>query len=339
MTEARRGARHDIGGTGGRQWLVTGAAGFIGARFVEACNRQRIGVVSVDDPGHFRARPEHAGIDFGRIVDRARLESWLGGREAADISAIVHLGARTDTTLLDETFFQRNIVECSQRLWSHAVRARIPLVYASSAATYGDGGLGYDDDESRIDRLRPLNPYGEAKRRFDAWVLARERAGEAPPAWSAFKLFNVYGFGERHKGAMASVVLHAYDQIRQSGGVRLFRSHRPHVAHGHQQRDFILVEDVVAALLFALDQPIRRGIYNLGTGRARTFLDLARAVFTALEGRERIEFVDTPLEIRDRYQYFTEARIEKLRGQGFDRPFTSLEDGIAAYVRRLVGAG
>ena len=223
-------------------------------------------------------------------------------------------------------------------LWAYCTAQALPLVYASSAATYGDGANGYDDDEALIPALKPLNPYGDSKQQFDLWALAEERAGRRPPSWSGFKFFNVYGFGERHKGAMASVVLHAFDQIRAGGDVRLFKSHRAGIADGHQKRDFIFVEDVVDVLHFALATPIPRGIYNLGTGTGRTFLDLARATFAALGAPERIEFIDMPVELRERYQYFTEARMERLRAAGYRTPFTTLEDGVRQYVSRLQGA-
>ncbi len=315
--------------------LVTGAAGFIGARFVASCIARGIPFLAADDPQHFRDRKEHREIAFGQVMDREALLPWLEAERPA-LRGIVHLGACTDTTQLDEVFLERVNVAYSKALWRFATQRRIPLVYASSAATYGDGGEGYDDDEGRIPRLRPLNPYGDSKQRFDRFVLAEETKGAAPPAWSGFKFFNVYGFGERHKGRMASVVLQAFDQIREHGRVRLFRSHRPGIADGHQSRDFVHVGDVVDVLHFALDRPLGRGLYNLGTGRARTFLDLAKATFAALGAEPRIEFVDTPADLRERYQYFTEARMEKLRAAGYGRPFTSLEDGVREYVRLLL---
>lgn len=315
--------------------LVTGAAGFIGARFVESCRARGIAVVAVDQTEHFGARKEHRTIDFGRVVDREQLLGWLDS-ERPGLAGIVHLGACTDTTEMDVAYLERVNVAYSQALWRAASREGIPFVYASSAATYGDGSQGYDDDESRIPLLRPLNPYGESKQRFDLWALAEEASGRRPPAWSGFKFFNVYGFGERHKGKMSSVVLQAFDQIRRTGEVTLFRSHRPGVADGHQTRDFVFVSDVVEVLHFALATPLRRGIYNLGTGRGRTFLDLANATFAALGAPPRIAFIDTPAAIRDRYQYFTEARMEKLRAAGYGSDFTPLEAGVRQYVQRLL---
>lgn len=317
--------------------LVTGAAGFVGARFVESCNRRGVAVIAVDQPALFAQRPEHAGIDFGTVLDRATAEAWLAAGRIAP-RAVVHLGACTDTTEFDDAVLADVNVASSQALWSAARAHAIPFVYASSAATYGAGEGGWSDDESAFGTLRPLNPYGESKRVFDAWALEQERDGATPPAWSGFKFFNVYGFGERHKGRMASVVLQAFDQIKAHGSVKLFRSHKPGVADGHQSRDFVFVDDVVEVLWFALEKPIARGVFNLGTGMARTFLDLVRAVFSALGVAERIEWIDTPADIRERYQYFTEADMQRLRGEGYGLEFTSLEDGVEATVARLLGA-
>lgn len=318
--------------------LVTGAAGFIGSQFVTSCARKGYSVISVDAASLFGSREEHAGIDFGEVVDRGTLFEWLDHR-CPPLSGIVHLGACTDTTEFDVAYLQATNVRYSQDLWRMAVARQIPFVYASSAATYGDGSLGYADDESLLPQLKPLNPYGQSKQEVDLWVLEQERTGQAPPAWSGFKFFNVYGFGERHKGKMASVALHAFDQIRDTGKVRLFKSHRQGIPHGHQKRDFIYISDVVDVLLLALTQPIRRGIFNLGTGQARTFLDLVRCVFQELGRPEQIEFFDTPLELQPRYQYFTEARMERLRAEGYRAPFTPLEQGVRAYVRHLLTAG
>ncbi|MCW5890789.1 MAG: ADP-glyceromanno-heptose 6-epimerase [bacterium] len=315
--------------------LVTGAAGFIGARFVDSCTRRGIACTSADKASHFGARAEHRDVDFGAIVDRDDLLPWLE-RDRPPLAGIVHLGACTDTTETDIAYLDRVNVRYSERLWQFAVAERVPMVYASSAATYGDGSEGFDDDEARIPRLRPLNFYGDSKQRFDCFVLDAERAGQSPPAWSGFKFFNVYGPGERHKGRMASVVLHAFDQIRASGTVRLFRSHRPDVPDGHQRRDFIHVDDVVDALHFALARPLPRGIYNLGTGTARTFLDLAHATFAALGVPPSITWTDTPIDLRARYQYRTEATMDRLAAAGWAHPTVALEDGVRAYVRWLL---
>lgn len=319
----------------GAPLLVTGAAGFIGARFVESCLARGAPFLAVDAPAHFAERTEHREIAFGRVIDREKLVGWLEAERPA-LRGIVHLGACTDTTQMDVAHLERVNVEYTKALWRFAARENVPFVYASSAATYGAGSEGYDDDETRIPSLRPLNPYGESKQRFDLWALAEAARGHHPPAWSGFKFFNVYGFGERHKGKMSSVVLQGFDQIQRSGEVTLFRSHRPGIEDGHQTRDFIFVSDVVAVLHFALERPLARGIFNLGTGKGRTFLDLVRATFTALGVPPRIAFVDTPAELRERYQYFTEARMEKLRAAGHLSAFTPLEQGVREYVQRLL---
>jgi len=333
-------------------YLVTGAAGFIGARYVESCRARGIAPVSVDRLSHFTERTEHRGIDFGLRVDRDVLFEWLADSSAARaLSAIVHLGACSRTTETDRAFLRRNNVEYSQRLWNLARERGLPFIYASSAATYGNGELGYDDDEALMPRLKPLNPYGESKWIFDQWALAEDRAGRHPPGWAGFKFFNVYGFGERHKGSQSSIVLQGFDQARAGGPLRLFESHRAGIAHGHQARDFIWVDDVVRVLHFAADRALKdardaapagqrlRGIYNLGTGRARSFLDLAKAVFAALHLPENIEFVPTPAALRAQYQYFTEARMERLRALGYTQPFASLEDGVRQVVAQLLQAG
>jgi ADP-L-glycero-D-manno-heptose 6-epimerase len=332
-------------------YLVTGAAGFIGARFVESCPPRGIATVSVDKLSHFTERTEHRGVEFGKRVDRDLLFEWLtDSANALPLTAIVHLGACSRTTEMDREFLRRNNVEYSQRLWNFARMRGIPFVYASSAATYGNGEHGYDDDEALAPRLKPLNPYGESKWIFDQWALAEERAGRHPPEWAGFKFFNVYGFGERHKGSQSSVVLQGFDQVRARGGIRLFESHRAGIANGHQARDFIWVDDVVRVLHFAVERALRevrdaipagkrlRGIYNLGTGQARTFLDLAKAVFAALHLPERIEFAPTPAHLREQYQYFTEARMERLRTLGYTQPFTALEEGVRHVVTQLAAA-
>jgi ADP-L-glycero-D-manno-heptose 6-epimerase len=326
------------------RYIVTGAAGFIGARVVEALRKLGADVISVDmkaapsDGGvnAFDTRPEHRGIDFGATLDIDDLAPFLARAKPVDITAVIHLGACSDTMELDEAVHERLNVAYSKMLWSWCSAERVSLVYASSAATYGEGAAGYDDDESRFGSLEPLNPYGRSKLRFDIWALEREKAGESPPSWAGFKFFNVYGFGERHKGRMASVILHSADQIQRSGMVKLFKSHRAGYGDGEQKRDFIYVEDVVDACLFAARGGVKRGIYNLGTGRARTFADLARATFTAFGKEPNIEFIDMPEALRERYQYFTEAKIERLRAAGYAKPFTSLEEGAARYVERLL---
>lgn len=314
--------------------LVTGAAGFIGARFVESCNARGVPVISVDRKSAFTTRPEHARLDFGDVLDIEELPNWLMAPRPT-LAGVVHMGAISSTTELDEALLARFNVDYSKMIWNAARRLGVPCVYASSAAVYGDGALGFDDADALVPRFRPLNPYGESKRRFDLWALEEAAAGRTPPAWAGFRFFNVYGFGERHKGGMASVALHGYDQAKATGAIRLFRSHKPGVRDGHQARDFVDVRDAVDAIWFALGAPIRSGIFNVGTGSARTFLDLSRAVFESLGLPENVTFIDTPPAIRERYQYFTEAKMERLRAQGFTKKPIGLEDGVDWYVRRL----
>lgn len=325
------------------RYIVTGAAGFIGARFVEAARKRGAEVISVDvktaAENAFASRPEHRGLDFGLTLDIDELAPWLEREKPEDVTAVIHMGACSDTMELDESVHERLNVAYSKMLWAWCTEHRVPLVYASSAATYGDGAAGYDDDESRISSLEPLNPYGWSKQRFDLWALEQERAGVHPPSWAGFKFFNVYGFGERHKGRMASVILHSTDQIQKSGGVKLFRSHKAGYGDGEQKRDFVYVGDVVDVLLHASGGAVERGIYNLGTGQARTFADLARATFAALGKAPNIEFIDMPEALRERYQYFTEARMNRLRAAGYTKPFTTLEDGVGRYVRDFLETG
>lgn len=317
-----------------KPWLVTGAAGFIGARMVERLNHELVPIVSVDVLSFFDERSEHRGLDFGKRIDRDALQEWLKS-EKPDLAGIIHLGASSSTAERNWEFLNRVNVQYSKDLWDYCKNQGIPFLYASSAATYGDGALGFSDDETQLGELKPLNPYGESKRLFDVWAVEQEKAGHHPPAWAGFKFFNVYGFGERHKTGQSSPILPFFDQARKTGKVRLFKSHRPEIRDGEQRRDFVAVCDVIDVLEFARKGGLRRGIYNLGTGQARTFLDLARAVFQALDLPEQIEFIETPTAFREGYQYFTEARMEKLAAQGYRKPFTSLEQGVRDYVVRL----
>lgn len=320
--------------------IVTGAAGFIGYNLVKKLESQGKHVICADQWEGFFNRPEHQDAQFEyklspvAILNPALFEHALHMYKEP-IEAIFHLGACTDTTEMRVDYLNEVNLEYSKSLWNLAVKYKVPFIYASSAATYGAGEQGYDDEESKMNLLKPLNPYGESKLKFDLWALDQEKKGSTPPVWSGFKFFNVYGFGERHKGKMASVVLQGFDQIKAHGKLKLFKSHKPGVADGEQKRDFVFVEDVVSVLEFAWKNPIKRGIYNLGSGRARSFLDLAKATFKALGKPEVIEFIDTPVEIRDRYQYFTEAKMDKLKAQGYLTQFSDLDLGVAKTVQAL----
>jgi ADP-L-glycero-D-manno-heptose 6-epimerase len=266
-------------------------------------------------------------------VHRDEFINWLQ-KHNADVEAVYHLGARTDTTEFNVEIFNRLNLNYSKSVFQACAQYGIPLVYASSAATYGMGELGYVDDHSIVDRLRPLNPYGESKNDFDSWALKQEKA---PPFWAGMKFFNVYGPNEYHKGRMASVVLHGFKHLKETGMIKLFRSHRSGFADGMQLRDFIYVKDVVDVLYFMMHAKPEPGLYNLGTGKARAFLHLAKAVFHALEIPEKIDFIDTPMDIREKYQYFTEADMTKLtKVAGYPAPFYTLEEGVYEYVTEFL---
>ncbi|MCB0767589.1 MAG: ADP-glyceromanno-heptose 6-epimerase [Flavobacteriales bacterium] len=317
--------------------IVTGAAGFIGSALIgELLRAGWQDIVAVDDFSHPDKAANLEGKKLTARVERSVFFDWLDKNEGL-VQFIFHLGARTDTTLFDKAVFDELNLHYSQRMWEACVKYGIPLVYASSAATYGDGDLGYSDaDDALPYKLKPLNPYGESKNDFDKWALEQERK---PFFWAGLKFFNVYGPNEYHKGRMASVVFHAFNQIQATGGMKLFRSHRPDYRDGEQLRDFVYVKDLCNVCLFLMEHRKHSGLYNLGSGRARTFLDLARATFSALGRPEHITFIDTPADIRDKYQYYTEADMRKLIGIDYDRPFTSLEDGVKDYVTNYLKEG
>lgn len=316
--------------------IVTGAAGFIGSCLIRKLNQENFNyIIAVDDFSNPEKAPNLADKQIQERVDREQFFDWLDANYQ-EVEFLFHIGARTDTTEFDYAVFDHLNVAYSKQIWEKCIEYQIPLVYASSAATYGLGELGYDDNESLIPQLKPLNPYGESKNEFDIWALQQERK---PFFWAGLKFFNVYGPNEYHKGRMASVILHAYRQIQDTGSMTLFRSHNPNYADGEQQRDFIYVKDVVDVCLFLMQTRKDSGIYNLGTGEARTFLDLTLNTFAALDRTADIRFRDTPEDIRDTYQYFTQADMSKLRSIGYTRPFTRLEDGIQDYVRNYLVPG
>ena len=316
--------------------VVTGAAGFIGSCLVSRLNEEGYkDIVVVDKFGQEEKEKNLEGKVISQRVDRMDFANWLDENQKL-VQFIFHIGARTDTTEFDKSIFDELNVNYSKAVWNACVKYGIPLVYASSAATYGLGELGYKDDHSVIPDLRPLNPYGESKNQFDIWALQQEKK---PYFWAGLKFFNVYGPNEYHKGRMASVIFHAFRQIGQTGGMKLFQSHNPEFRDGEQMRDFVYVKDVCDVCLFLMESRKNSGIYNLGSGRARTFLDLARATFKAMGVEENISFIPTPEDIRDKYQYFTEADMSKLKNAGYEKAFTSLEDGVSDYVKNYLIPG
>ncbi len=316
--------------------VITGAAGFIGSCLVTKLNQEGIAdLILVDDFSIAGKQENFQHKSYRQKIERDVFIDWFRNH-AADISFIYHIGARTDTTEFNKSIFDALNVNYTKAIWEICTTHAIPMVYASSAATYGLGEFGYKDDEQKIPLLKPLNPYGESKQAFDTWALQQHTH---PPIWAGFKFFNVYGPNEYHKGRMASVIFHAFHQVQKQGIVRLFRSHRPDYADGGQLRDFVYVKDVVEVLYHAYKPGLKNGIYNLGSGKARTFSDLAKATFKALDREPVIEYIDTPADIRDKYQYFTEADMQKLANAGYVKPFTGLEAGVEDYVKQYLVPG
>lgn len=318
--------------------VVTGAAGFISSALVSRLNADGYkDIVVVDDFSRADKNKNLEGKIISEKVDRMQFFDWLDKNEKW-VEFIFHLGARTDTTEFDVAIFDKLNLNYSKTMWNKCIEYGIPLVYASSAATYGLGELGYADDHSIVPDLKPLNPYGRSKNDFDIWALEQEKQ---PYFWAGLKFFNVYGPNEYHKGRMASVILHAFRQIQETNKMKLFRSHNPDFKNGEQLRDFVYIKDVVEVCMFLMNnrKPENSGLYNLGTGQARTFLDLTKNTFKALGKEEDISFIDTPEDIRDKYQYYTQAEMDKLISIGYDRPFTSLEDGVEDYVKNYLVEG
>jgi len=311
--------------------VVTGAAGFIGSCVAKYLHEQgRDDIVLVDDFSNQNKLANLTSIESLEKINRDEFFDWVIDKS---IDSIIHLGARTDTTEFDYSIFQRLNVDYSKRIWHLAAERSIPLVYASSAATYGAGELGYRDDHEIVSDLKPLNPYGKSKNVFDQWVLDNDSL----PHWYGLKFFNVYGPNEYHKGRMASVVYHAFNQIKATGGMKLFKAHNSAYADGEQLRDFIYVKDICRVIAFLIDRLPNSGIYNLGSGKARTFLDLTNAVFNAMDLDPKISFIDTPVDIRDTYQYYTQADMTKLASAGYSESFQELEHGVNDYVMNYLG--
>lgn len=316
--------------------VITGAAGFIGSCLIQKLNSEGFyDLVLVDDFSRPEQNKNFEGKRYSHLVERDVFLEWIA-QNHSHIQFIYHLGARTDTTEFDYSLLDRLNLDYSKKVWNACVEFGLPLVYASSAATYGLGENGYDDNEAKLAELKPLNPYGESKNNFDIWALEQERA---PFFWAGLKFFNVYGPNEYHKKRMASVVFHTFNQIRDTGSMKLFQSHHPDFKHGEQMRDFVYVKDVTEVLYFFLHHRKDSGIYNLGSGKARTFLDLATNTFKALGKDPSISFIPTPEDIRDKYQYFTEANMDKLRSIGYSKPFHTLEEGVTDYVSNYLASG
>lgn len=319
--------------------IVTGAAGFIGSCMVGYLNRKGYkNIIIVDDFSDQDKKQNYIGKEFNLKVERADLFDWLG-KNPVKVDFVFHLGARTDTTEFDYSIHEELNVEYSKKIWHYCTEKNIPLVYASSAATYGSGELGYSDSHELVEKLLPLNPYGISKNEFDKWALNQKTT---PAFWAGLKFFNVYGPNEYHKARMASVIFHSFNQIQEKGRVRLFKSHRPGFKDGEQLRDFIYVNDVIAVCFWFMQKSNESGevpgsgLYNLGTGKARSFNDLVTAIYSALNKYVHIEYFDTPADIRDKYQYFTEADMKKLHNAGYMEEFYSLEKGVDDYVKNFL---
>ncbi len=318
--------------------VVTGAAGFIGSCLVSFLNSKGYShLILVDDFSSIDKETNLNGKEFLFKIERENFFEWLQETDPL-IAFIYHIGARTDTTEFDYSIHQHLNVEYSKKIWKYCAEKIIPLVYASSAATYGLGELGFKDSHEVIEDLKPLNPYGISKNEFDKWAIKQH---ECPPAWCGLKFFNVYGPNEYHKGRMASVVFHSYNQVLKDGHVKLFKSHKDQFKDGEQLRDFIYVKDILKVCYWFLDSWIGNsifptGIFNLGTGEARSFNDLVKSTFHGLDRQPEIQYIDMPEDIRETYQYYTQADMQKLRSAGYTEKMFSLEEGVEDYVRNYL---
>jgi ADP-L-glycero-D-manno-heptose 6-epimerase len=313
--------------------VITGAAGFIGSCLVSTLNQKGIfDLLLVDDFTKTNKQSNLSNKKYKEKIDRLYFIQNLS-KYQNNISYIIHIGARTDTTEFNFDIFEELNISYTQKLWSFATSNNIPFIYASSAATYGMGELGYSDDHQTIPQLQPLNPYGISKNEVDKWILLQE---SSPSNWYGLKFFNVYGPNEYHKGRMASVIFHAFHQIINTGEMKLFRSHNIHFKDGEQLRDFIYVFDLIEIILFLMNKKPLSGIYNVGTGKAESFNELANCVFEALQIKPNIHYIDTPIDIRDKYQYFTEAKMDKLISAGYNNSFKPLKEGVFDYVKNYL---
>jgi ADP-L-glycero-D-manno-heptose 6-epimerase len=317
--------------------LVTGGAGFIGSALVWELNRRGCSHVAIADFPELREKAANLkGLRYTEMIEPLGLPSRLSSGSMGGLDCIFHLGACSSTTETNEKYLRENNYEYSRKLAEWALGAGVRFVYASSAATYGDGNAGMDDsDPNQLERLRPLNLYGQSKQ----WMDLHARREGWLDRIVGLKYFNVFGPNENHKGDMRSVVCKSYAEVIRTGVIQLFKSYRPEYKDGEQRRDFLYVKDAVAITLHLAANPAANGIFNIGSGEARTWNDLARAVFAALGCEPRIEYVDMPESIRDKYQYFTQANIGKLLSTGYDSPITSLEDAVQDYVLNYLMPG
>ncbi len=310
--------------------VVTGAIGFIGSAFVGYLNQLGFAdIVVVDD---FYQWKKEKNLKGKRVHDWVHRDLFIAYFEkmASQVDVVFHLGARTDTISEDVAVFNSLNLQYSKDIWRICTANQIPLVYASSAATYGDGAFGFSDDHAVVSKLKPLNAYAQSKQDFDQWVLTQKNT---PPRWYGLKFFNVYGPNEYHKARMASVIFHAFHQIRDTGRLKLFKSHRPEWKDGGQERDFIYVKDVLEMVWNVYELKPESALYNVGTGKARTFKDLGDSTFAALGLESNIEYIDMPIDLREKYQYFTEADMSKWINAKLPLPATSLEEGVKDYIQ------
>jgi ADP-L-glycero-D-manno-heptose 6-epimerase len=320
--------------------VITGAAGFIGSCMVQSLNAKGYtNLLLVDKFNPSQQQANWQTKVYSSIVDRDDFFTWLNSCEN-EVSFIIHLGANTDTTESDYSIHQKQNLEYSKSIWNYCAIAGIPLIYASSAATYGAGEHGFDDDHGLVEKLKPLNPYGISKNEFDKWAIVQQIS---PVYWAGLKFFNVYGPNENHKGRMASVVWHAFNQIQTARCMKLFKSYLQEFKDGEQLRDFVYVKDLLNIINWMMDcmndntwQKTKNGLYNIGSGKARSFNDLVKGVFNAMDEEIIIEYIPMPEDIKEKYQYFTEANISKLRDAGYTDELYTLEEGVYDYVKNYL---